>query len=549
MHLYILEKIKSLKIWWKYLIFASIILIYPNICNGQEFINEFYFDSHSTGEKVNLVTEDGFNQFASTSEFTLFSTATSSSASTSIKVDNNFGIRYWADALINSFEFYYTLDSIENNLNCTQVYFFNLEESLHNLQINLCNGTTYDDISVNASSTTKTIKANNSLNNGWHKIKVDYFSNSNFFQFWIDDVLSSEILTSNETTSELIDYIYINGNNYTYNAYFDSFIINNGVNSGTLTEMNDDFLILHEPFYNQYYNNPNIIGTYYPITKFKWDYTFHIGLLSKETYSTYSIYTLIWEIDADGNKLATTSEFLRANVPMTEIDNTVSYRIQVSDNSRFENRMGAYSGIIALIGDDDYILASQNVGFTVYGDMYQDKIWCQDLCMASTTPDGFFESFKWGFNCGSKYIVCYLFSPPPSVIQGLSDSWADATSSFPISVGYDIINPIITAGDINASTSTVYNLAPLKWWNGSSYANTGQSLLTNKTLENGMGSYLYGIYWTWFNRILWILLFLYIFIRLLKISGGFHAEFRLTEPKGEEKERKLIKRGFFNKKM
>lgn len=132
---------------------------------------------------------------------------------------------------------------------------------------------------------------------------------------------------------------------------------------------------------------------------------------------------------------------------------------------------------------------------------------CDDI---STTTIGY------SLLCGIRLIPDFLFGVSTTTCVRYFDTIDKFSNSFP----FNIITRIASTTTDNANSATssaIIDIAPLKWWNGSEYANTGASLLTNKTFEQGMGSTLYNFYYVWFERLIYILMFGYIFYRVIRL--------------------------------
>lgn len=133
----------------------------------------------------------------------------------------------------------------------------------------------------------------------------------------------------------------------------------------------------------------------------------------------------------------------------------------------------------------------------------------------STSTGSLGDDFRYGLQCGARLIACHLLIPS----ENSTEKWIKANNNwkgqFPINIAYDFVHTVDLASKGGATTSP---LAPLKWYNRETgqYEYQGVDLLATNTAIVGMGDELYNIYFTWFNRILWLLGVLYIVTRILK---------------------------------
>jgi hypothetical protein len=527
MTLYIFDKIKQFKEFWYFLSILLFFIIGFN-CNaqGSDATFEDSFEDYNTETAINAYdywnsTQGNHTKATSTEAYT-----GNQSLST---ISNAFFLKD------TNYDFGYGSAWIKHKSGTTGIGFNPFRSESPNyfmFQIGLdASGGVYGDCYIkdyyNATSTI-TLKATSTLEfDTWYKIEWEYDKINNLVRGRCADSNWSEWIDL--TYEGTISSIYINTDIDTNTFYLDDLYVSydNSVSDWAFSSEGSYIFVL-EPTYNEQFNTPNIISMIKDLDEFTWKVNYHISSTTASHYTYYAIQYVLYEIDINNNILATTTGFIRNSQYTASTTDGESYIYSRPDANIVEDRKGAYHGYVALMGYDDSwnanYIASDEVGFVVYGDSENldgSSSWCENVCTnIASSSETIFDTSTYVIKCTGMKIGCYLFYPPPSVLNQLIDSWSIATSSFPVSVGYDIIAPIVLAGDITHATSTEV-LAPLIW-NGST---TGANLLTNDTLRQGMGDYLYNFYWTWSGYILWTLFYAYLLFRIISLTGGFHAMF------------------------
>ena len=169
------------------------------------------------------------------------------------------------------------------------------------------------------------------------------------------------------------------------------------------------------------------------------------------------------------------------------------------------------------------------------------------------------ESLLYPLECGGRKLACWIFYPSENIQRSFKESFSQLLTGFPFSVVYQIYNTMqdgqneiyrqqeanqdyyneFPETDNRTPTTTEIVIAPLQW----AGHDTGAALLTNMTLKNGMGDYLYNLYYQWFKNILYIFTLIYLIRRLLKLRDGFDSRIdkRYVDESGNMKRRSRVK--------
>lgn len=144
--------------------------------------------------------------------------------------------------------------------------------------------------------------------------------------------------------------------------------------------------------------------------------------------------------------------------------------------------------------------------------------WCN--CDDIATSTGIFTELVSDFQCSARKTACWLFFPKD--FSTLTSAINKFKNGFPFSVVGQIKDQIDTSISTAQTTNETIVIAPLMW----AGEETGVNLLTNKTLEQGMGAYLYDKYYTWFTYLIYLFGIMYFLRRILKLSDSFDYRFK-----------------------
>lgn len=136
---------------------------------------------------------------------------------------------------------------------------------------------------------------------------------------------------------------------------------------------------------------------------------------------------------------------------------------------------------------------------------------CADLASSSPWWDPDIEG---AIGCAFRKFTCWAMTPSTATKLEFKEMQTEVKSNFPFSVYEQIKGIFYEAGDTVSTTSEV-TIVPLKWYDSGTgqYEEVG-ALLTNKTAEEGMGD-VYDTYYDWFERIIWIIFFVYCLNRII----------------------------------
>lgn len=160
-------------------------------------------------------------------------------------------------------------------------------------------------------------------------------------------------------------------------------------------------------------------------------------------------------------------------------------------------------------------------------ELLEDSDWC-DCSDIATTSDAWYDEITANLQCSARKTACWLFMPDD--YNSLYSAIDKFKNGFPFGVFAQIKQTYDTAISTYGETEEEIVIAPLKW-NGQE---TGANLLTNKTLEQGMGDYLYEKYYTWFKYIIYLLVLMYMVRRILKIRDNFDSRISKRDTEKEQ---------------
>lgn len=149
--------------------------------------------------------------------------------------------------------------------------------------------------------------------------------------------------------------------------------------------------------------------------------------------------------------------------------------------------------------------------------------------------------------CGLKNGFHYMFGISTTTCLYIVASRDNITEGFPFNIIYETKNQINNSV-INNSSTTDTVIAPLKWWNNSSknYETVG-NLLSVNSLKNALsfgdinGMTLYQFYYSWFVRIIWLIVAIYIFFRVIGRHTGINISSQSEDKKNKIKIEKINK--------
>lgn len=136
---------------------------------------------------------------------------------------------------------------------------------------------------------------------------------------------------------------------------------------------------------------------------------------------------------------------------------------------------------------------------------------CSDV--ASTSP-WWDPDIEGAITCALRKFTCWAMTPSTATKMEFKELQTEVRSNFPFSI-YEQIKGIFYEAGATVSTTSKVTIVPLKWYDSGTgqYEEVG-ALLTNKTAEEGMGD-VYETYYDWFERIIWIIFFVYCLNRIL----------------------------------
>jgi hypothetical protein len=481
-----------------------------SVCNAENF------DSYDNGDKVNIIDD-----FASSSDFILISNATSSSPNNSVKVDAGGNSMVWNGGKnIDRFSFFYNLSDTENDLNCLDVYIFNLQECTGNISINLCNGPSKDDISITASST-YSVKVNNTMDNGWHSLDIFFFRDSKDFYLFIDDILDGTTYQMQASKSSDIDYIMLQGLNI-YPAYVDDF---NVINDNDLAE--NDYLAFITPLNWQ---DPVLKPTYNK-NDFQWRLIYQI---KNDTLSNYLDYNLSIQIDYKNASSATSTMLvlptwqtlnsgnftgLASDYYYLNEDNPLEIPKMLGDYTATAT-LRAYKYLVSPAGG--YILATATSTWRMgTGTTDISTAWCNDLCWDLDLSEfSFFATTSIHFwndiTCGIRYAGCWLLEPHNFSKNYFSTGYENIKKTFPFNAFFSLTEQTKDALSYATSTNDTIGIPFIR--------NTGTTteyyilpVLSSTSVSNLIGEENEQLYRNSVSWLLWIIVAVGIIIQIFTI--------------------------------
>jgi len=154
---------------------------------------------------------------------------------------------------------------------------------------------------------------------------------------------------------------------------------------------------------------------------------------------------------------------------------------------------------------------------------------CDDPCYnVATTSDAWYEIMD-DIHCGFNKVIENIICPSDDAIEKIRNIQTQYFSQFPLSLLKDFKDLASTSPVTASSTECI---APVVWWTNGEPETIG-CFLGQTTFSTGMGNELYSFYWTWANRAIYFLGFMYILWRILRmwidLPGHFSTSIRNEE--------------------
>lgn len=359
--------------------------------------------------------------------------------------------------------------------------------------------------------------------NEWFTICLSFSDTANY--------ASSTIYTSTGTYHDYVSYPISTKSE----IRFDGGEFNNtGSNEYMIIDtLDDEYIAENQPTHENEIGGYNSKGEGFVIEKKDGQAFFSATNFIFYTFTASSVgsYLKIIQGVDDQNPLHAYESDLLQIRPLTMNDNFLASTTLTSDGTQF------YCVVLDSQYGEEYDISICDISRTWLTDTISPEFaeyidermattsWCN--CDDIATSTGIFTELVSDFQCSARKTACWLFFPKD--FSSLTSAINYFKSGFPFSVISQIKDEIDTSISQAVTTDEEIEIAPLMW----AGQDTGVSLLTNKTLENGMGSYLYEKYYTWFTYLIYLFGITYFLRRILKLSDSWDYRFRASRSTGK----------------